>query len=97
MATRAYEAVLILTPDLADEALATAIDQVKSYLAGGGESVTKTDTWGRRRMYHEVKGHRDGYYLVLEFPAEPPTIQGLEDRLRLDENVIRSLVVRADA
>ncbi len=96
MASSLYEGTFILVPTLAEDELATAIEQVQTYITSRGGEVTNTDTWGRRRMYHAIKGHREGNYVLIDFTADPATVHDVESSLLLDDAVIRSLIVRAD-
>ena len=96
VAASPYEGTFILAPTLAEDELDTAIEQVKTYITSRGGEITSTDTWGRRRMYHAIKGHRDGNYVLIDFTADPAAVHDVEGSLRLDDAVIRSLIVRAD-
>ena len=96
MASSPYEGTFILVPTLAEDELDTAVEQVKTYITSRGGEVTNTDSWGRRRMYHAIKGHRDANYVLIDFTADPATVHDVESSLLLDDSVIRSLIVRAD-
>ena len=96
MAASPYEGTFILAPTLAEDELDTAVEQVKTYITSRGGEVTNTDMWGRRRMYHAIKGHRDGNYVLIDFTADPATVHDVESSLLLDDAVIRSLIVRAE-
>ena len=91
-----YEGTVILAPTLAEDELNAAIEQVKTYITNTGGEVTGTDSWGRRRLYHPIKGHRDANYVLIDFAADPATVKDVETSLRLDDSVIRSLIIRAD-
>ena len=97
MAQRAYEAMVILDPNSGEEQLSAATQRIQDQIAARGGQVDKVDTWGRRRMYYPVKHLRDGHYVVLSFNADPPRIAELEAGWRIDEAVLRHLVVRQDA
>ena len=96
MVASPYEGTFILAPTLVEDELDAAIEQVKTYITSQGGEITNTDTWGRRRMYHAIKGHRDGNYVLIDFTADPATVHDVEGSLRLDDAVIRSLIVRTD-
>ena len=96
VAASPYEGTFILSPTLVEDELDTAIEQVKTYITNRGGEITNTDTWGRRRMYHAIKGHRDGNYVLIDFTADPATVHDVEGSLRLDDAGIRSLIVRTN-
>jgi len=59
-------------------------------------SVVKVDHWGRRRMAYPIKGMLDADYVITRVMLEPVQVRELETALRLNERVLRHLVVRAD-
>jgi small subunit ribosomal protein S6 len=75
-----------------------ALDRITRALAEGGGAVGNVDRWGRRRLAFEVDRQNEGYYVVVEFTAEPPVIAGLERALHLADEVLRfKVVVRGEA
>ena len=85
---REYECMLIL-PAEADEALVTtAVERITKVIAPSGGEVTKLDRWGRKRFAYEIAHQTEGYYVLVQFRAEPATQQeldrALEDRRRGD-------------
>ena len=97
MAQRAYEAMVILDPNVGEDQLAAATQRVQDQITTRGGEIQKVDTWGRRRMYYPIKHLRDGHYVVYSFNAEPRRVTELEQSWRISEEVLRHLVVRQDA
>jgi small subunit ribosomal protein S6 len=97
LAQRAYEAMVILNPNVGEEALTAATQRVADQIAARGGQVEKVDTWGRRRLYYPIKHLRDGQYVVYAFNAEPAAVRELEASWRIQEDVLRHLVVRREA
>jgi small subunit ribosomal protein S6 len=96
LAQRAYEAMLIFDPNSGEERVSAATQRIQDQIAARGGQVSKTDTWGRRRMYYPIKHLRDGHYVVVSFNADPARVAELEAGWRIDEEVVRHLVVRQD-
>jgi small subunit ribosomal protein S6 len=96
LAQRAYEAMVILNPNVAEDELAATSQRVSDQITARGGQIEKVDTWGRRRMYYSIGGQRDGHYVVLSFRAEPPLVRELENTWRISEDVLRHLVIRTD-
>ncbi len=97
MAQRAYEAMVILNPNVGEDQLNAATQRVQDQITARGGEIQKVDTWGRRRMYYPVKHLRDGHYVVYTFNADPRRVTELEQSWRISEEVLRHLVVRQDA
>jgi hypothetical protein len=54
------------------------------------------DKWGKRRLAYDVKGCREGYYFLLTIEGQSTVVQDLEQRLKIDDQVLRHLTVRVD-
>ena len=90
----AYEILLMLDPELPDgrheEIVKRASDLVKK---AGGKWVGH-DVWGRRRLAYEIAHKPEGTYHLLNFDAEPETLEELSRILRITDGVMRHLAVR---
>lgn len=94
---REYEVMLILEPDSDESVVGSVTDRITGVVAGAGGSVAKVDRWGKRRLAYEIDKRTDGYYLVVQFTADPTTVSELERVLSLTDGVVRAKVVRRDA
>ena len=94
MAQRAYEAMVILNPNVGEEQLTAATQRLQDQITARGGEITKVDTWGRRRMYYPVKHLRDGHYIVYSFNADPARVREVEATWRIAEDVLRHLVTK---
>jgi len=93
---RDYELVLIISPEIAEEDVPSAIDKVSQFIAGRGGVVESVNRWGRRKLAYSIQRHLEGNYVVTQFRLDPDQVAGLETSLGLAEEVIRHLVVRTD-
>jgi small subunit ribosomal protein S6 len=94
LAQRAYEAMVILNPNMGEEQITAATQRISDQIAARGGEVGKVDTWGRRRMYFPIKHVRDGHYVIYDFTADPQEVRQLESGWLLTEDVLRHLVVK---
>jgi small subunit ribosomal protein S6 len=86
---REYEAMLILPAEADESVVATAVDRI----AKSGGEVTKTDRWGRRRFAFEIDHQTEGYYVVVQFTADPGRQVEMERTLTLADEIIRFKVL----
>ncbi len=49
--------------------------------------------WGKRTLAYPIKGKETGYYVVEQFDADPTLLGELERAIKLDETVLRYLLV----
>lgn len=90
-----YEVMFILDPALEDAAKEAAVESVKSIIANGGE-VGNVDVWGMRKLAYPIQKKNEGYYVVIEFKAEPTLPKELDRKLKITDDVMRHLIVNKD-
>jgi small subunit ribosomal protein S6 len=89
--------VLVFRPELGgDQDVPTAVERVTGMISTSGGEVSKVDVWGRRRLAYPIKRFTEGDYVLTQFMLEPDRVRDLESGLKLNEDVIRHLVVRLD-
>ena len=91
-----YETVFILTPVLSDVQMKEAVEKFSKVLTDNGANIVSTEQWGLRKLAYPIDKKSTGYYVLIEFDAEPATIKKLETAYRRDERVIRFLTFRLD-
>ena len=90
-----YELMFVIDPALDEEKRAAAIDTVKGIIEAEG-SVGEVDEWGLRKLAYPIQKKNEGYYVVVEFEAEPTLPQELDRRLRISDQVMRHIIVNKD-
>lgn len=90
-----YEVMFILDPALEDNKKETVIETVKEIIATEGE-VGNVDVWGMRKLAYPIQKKNEGYYVVIEFKAQPTLPKELDRRLKISDNVMRHLIVNKD-
>jgi len=93
---RIYEELFILRPDAPEEEVDQLIEQLTTLIAGQGGNVDKVDKWGVRKLAYRVQKRNEGFYVLLQFTAEPQAVKELERRLRVSDQVVKFLTVRID-
>ncbi|MCS7055520.1 MAG: 30S ribosomal protein S6 [Thermoflexales bacterium] len=93
---RKYELTYIAKPDLDANALAALIERINSFVTAEGGAVVETTQWGLRPLSYPIRKYREGHYIFTIVKLEASSLARIEQRLRLTEDVIRYLLVRAD-
>jgi small subunit ribosomal protein S6 len=93
---RLYDIVVLVTPDLNDEEAANVTADYRKILADGGGAIVKDEPWGKKRLAYPIGRKREAYYHHFQVSAEPALVAETERRLRLSDQVLRHLAVRAD-
>ena len=90
---RLYEVVYIIDAALDEAAVTAKIEKHHAVALANGGSVTEVDHWGARQLAYPVRKHLSGYYLVAHVEAEAEALPEFERQLKLDEEVLRYLIV----
>jgi len=91
-----YEVTYILRPNLEEADADQRVNAIAEGLKGNGGEILNVEKLGKKRLAYEVDDVREGIYVVMRFKAEAPASKELERQLSLNENVLRSLVIRLD-
>jgi small subunit ribosomal protein S6 len=93
---RLYDIVVLVTPDVSEEEAAKIAADYKKILTDGGAEIVKDEPWGRRRLAFPILRKKEAYYYYVQASSEPPAVAELERRLKLSDQILRHLAVRAD-
>jgi small subunit ribosomal protein S6 len=91
---RNYECIIILSPEAGEAVSADGSKKYANVIVSGGGEITKLDDWGKRRLAYQIRHNAEGFYLFIQFRSEHKVIEELDRQLRLDEKVLRHLIVR---
>jgi small subunit ribosomal protein S6 len=93
---RLYETMYILRPDLPDQESDAAIAKYQDFLVQQESENITIQHRGRRRLAYDIKGHREGIYIQVNYTALPKTIESLEKSMRLADDVIRYMTIKLE-
>lgn len=90
---RLYEVVYIMDPALDEGAVTAKLEKFHELVTSSGGEVSAIDQWGSRQLAYPVNGQSSGYYVVAQFTAAPDALPEFERLLKLDDEVMRYLLV----
>ena len=96
MELKDYESVFILTPVLSDDQMKDAVSRFKATLSELGGEVLNEENWGLRKLAYPIQNKKTGFYVLVEYKADPTAIDKIELEFRRDERVMRFLTVSLD-
>lgn len=92
---RDYELMVILSPDVGDDVINESLERLNQGVTSRGGEVVDVNHWGRRRLAYPINRHLEGNYVVSQIKLDPTEVPGLEGSLRISEEVIRHMIVKA--
>ena len=93
---REYELVFIVTPEFEEAATADIVDKVKGWITEAGGSIENFEEWGRQKLAYLIRNNKEGQYYLLNIKLEPSEVATLERNFRLQESILRYLIVNQD-
>jgi len=93
---RQFEIGFIVAPDISEEEAEAVLQSIMQLLEKAQASVEKVDNWGRRRLSYPIEKHQEGIYTFIKVEMDSAEVAAIERRLKLNEKVIRFLILRLD-
>lgn len=90
---REYELVYIFKSALAEDEVDRKLERFHAVLEDGESEITAVERWGKQQLSYPIRNETNGTYVVVQFAADPSLLAELERRLKLDEDLLRYLIV----
>ena len=90
--TANYEVVYIVDPAQGEEGIASIVASFKALAEQNGSAV-EVEEWGTRKLAYPINYKNDGYYVLMSFNSEPSFPRDLDRKLRINDGIMRSLIV----
>ena len=93
---RHYELVVVLSPMISPDEAGQAWERIKGFITNREAEIVHEERWGTRRLAYPVKKGQyqflEGNYHLTRFTTDQSFNRELENYLKLDDQVLRSLV-----
>ncbi len=91
---REYEFIIIMNAQLSEEETKKLQDKYEAiFLSTDGDVVTKSD-WGVKKLAYSINKEFRGRYLFYDFIGNPKNLEEAQRLMRIDEKILRYLIVR---
>ena len=91
-----YELLYIIKPTVEEEARAALIARFADVVKNDNGEVENIDEWGMRKLAYSIDYISEGYYVLMNFKANPGLPVELERNLKISEDVMRFMVVKKE-
>lgn len=92
---RSYETMFIVRAQMTPEEADKVLEEITGVISAKGE-VTSVDKWGKRQFAYEIEHQTEGYYYIVQFNAPPDYIAEIDRRLKINDNIIRHIIVKIE-
>lgn len=90
-----YEAMFLIDPTFG-ASFENCEAEIKRLMERAEAELVFCRKWDERRLAYRVNGRKRGVYVLTYFKAKPDKIASLERDVKLSEDLLRVLVLRAD-
>ncbi len=87
-----YELICILNPEVEDKK--QLIKKIEGWFKDIEVKVKKKEEWGKKELAYQINKNTEGFYVFWEMEVEPSKVNNLFPKIKLEENIIRHLLVR---
>jgi small subunit ribosomal protein S6 len=92
--SRTYEATIVLNTKGKEESIEQLISQVTKELETAGAQLQQVDQMGKREFPFSPRHVTHGYFVNIQFAAEPKVIDTASARLKLNDSVYQQYYQR---
>lgn len=93
---RNYEMMFIVKSGLDADKVKEEVETLKKIITSGKGKVSKVDEMGQRKLAYPIKKEINGIYYVFTFECDKDTISELDRRIKINEDILRHLIIRLD-
>jgi len=93
---RTYEILYITDASYTDEQVQAVIDKYSAIITDTGGDLIAHGRWDKRRLAYEIKGRREGIYILTYFSAEASTPKELDRVFRISDDVFRHIILQIE-
>ena len=91
-----YELMYILVNSASDEEKDAMIEKINTLITKNGGVVESVDKIGSKKLAYEINKKHDGYYVLVNFEANPESIVELERVYKITDSVMKFITIRKD-
>ncbi len=91
-----YESMFVVDVTGGEDAVKASVEKFVGLISNNAETVYEVNEWGKRRLAYPINDKPEGYYVVVTFKGQPDFPAEFERLCQIDENILRSMVIRLD-
>ena len=92
-----YEIMFIVRPDVTEDVVKSTVKTLEKVLTDGKAKITLSKELGQKEFAYEINKFKSGYYFLYNIEAnDDAAIKEFDRVARIDENVVRHLIINLD-
>lgn len=91
-----YEIMFIVKATMENADVKKTAETFKKLISDLKGKVVEYKELGEKKLAYPIKKELNGYYFVMQVEADKDCVQEFDRKIRLDENVLRHLIIRQE-
>lgn len=91
-----YEVMFIVRPDMEETEIKNVAEEMKKVLTDGKATVLEEKSMGQKELAYEINKFKTGYYYLYIVEANSDTIKEFDRIARINERLLRHLIVKVE-
>jgi len=91
-----YELTLVLPAKISPAKKKSAQELVEKLVKTLKGKIAKVDDWGELKLSYKISGNETGNFLHYWLELDKQAVKNINDKLRLEEGIIRYLLVKKE-
>jgi small subunit ribosomal protein S6 len=92
-----YESVFIIRQDVSLNDIDKIVNDFAKIIKDNNGTIIKKEYWGLRTLAYKIGNNKKGHYYFLGLDIDRNVKEELERKMKLNENIIRFLTIKADS
>ena len=89
-----FEHIVLLRQDLSSSELESEIKKHEDLISELNGNIVSKESWGLRNLAYPIKNNKKAFYELMNINVSNDNIKRINEKLNLNENVIRYLTVK---
>ncbi len=94
---KAYEIIFLVKPTAGEEGYQKSVELVQKYIEETEGKVDSVDKWGVKPLPTVFDHFDKAYFTYMQFHATNATLEELQHRLSVSEDIFRHMIVTKDS
>lgn len=91
-----YEMMFIVKTTIEEATVKATVENLTSVITSMKGEITECKELGQKKLAYAINKEITGFYYVVNFEATNEIIDELDRKAKIDENVIRHMIIRLD-
>ena len=91
-----YEIMFIVRPDMEEAEIKKTAEAMKKVLTDKKAKVIEEKAMGQRELAYEINKFTTGYYFLFVVEANAETVKEFDRIVRINESLLRHLIVKVE-